>query len=127
MSAILICWVFPGFSGVCIVSSTKRMAVSYSRWSKKEQGSGDSRKRQQDQFLAFCRAHDLEPLPDEEHPVDDWVSAFKGKNFDKGSLGRFIERVKEDRGLKGVVLVVESQDRISRASPLEAIIKINMM
>jgi hypothetical protein len=91
-----------------------RPAVSYSRWSSADQGDGDSRRRQRAQFLAFCKRHELSPLPDHEHPVDDGVSAYRGRNVKSGSLGQFFLKVQSDPSLKGVVLVVEAQDRISR-------------
>jgi DNA invertase Pin-like site-specific DNA recombinase len=98
-----------------------RLAVSYSRWSRPEQGTGDSLRRQHDQFTAFCRTHHLQPLADSEHPIDSGVSAFRGMNTQNGELGQFLLRVKTDPTLKGVVLVVENQDRLSRQRPWEAL------
>jgi DNA invertase Pin-like site-specific DNA recombinase len=98
-----------------------RPAVSYSRWSRPEQGTGDSLRRQQDQFSAFCQTHHLKPLADSEHPIDSGVSAFRGRNTQNGELGQFLLRVKTDPTLKGVVLVVENQDRLSRQRPWEAL------
>jgi hypothetical protein len=49
------------------------------------------------------------------------VSAFKSKNSDEGSLGTFIEGVKTGKIPKGIVLCVESLDRITRDNVTTAI------
>src|SRR5262249_23576498 len=72
-------------------------------------------------FTAFCRTHHLEPLAESEHPTDSGVSAFRGRNRQNGELGQFLMRVKTDPSLRGVVLVVEAQDRLSRQRPWEAL------
>jgi DNA invertase Pin-like site-specific DNA recombinase len=110
----------PFFPGEPIV----RYAVSYSRWSRAEQGEGDSLRRQQREFLSFCRKHGLEPLPDHEHLVDDGVSGFTGRNATAGALGQFLTRAKYDPALAGIVLVIEAQDRFSREMPWDAMQRI---
>jgi DNA invertase Pin-like site-specific DNA recombinase len=98
-----------------------RPAVSYSRWSRPEKGKGDSLRRQREQFLSFCRTHDLRPLAGFDHPIDRGVSAFRGRNRKDGELGQFLHTVRTDPALKGVVVVVENQDRLSRQKTWEAL------
>jgi DNA invertase Pin-like site-specific DNA recombinase len=85
------------------------------RWSKAEQSSGDSKRRQREEFLAFCVNHDLTPA--DKGYADEGVSGFSDKRRTKGSLGRFIELAKRGAFEKGTVLVVEAWDRLSRERP----------
>jgi DNA invertase Pin-like site-specific DNA recombinase len=96
------------------MAKEKRYAVRYARWSSGEQSRGDTLRRQDGEFLEFCRRHDLEPLPEFELPPDDGVSAFKGDNIRKGSLADFLMLAGAGKIPRGTVLVVENQDRLSR-------------
>jgi DNA invertase Pin-like site-specific DNA recombinase len=51
---------------------------------------------------------------------DPAVSAFRGKNAKKGALREFLAAVEEGRVPPGSVLIVESLDRLSRATAIEA-------
>lgn len=98
-------------------------AYSYIRFSSKgKQELGDSVKRQ-----TRLRNSWLDRNPD--HELDDTIrlhdlgtSAFRGRNLDKdkGSLGAFIELVKQGRIERGSILLLERLDRFSRQPPSKA-------
>jgi DNA invertase Pin-like site-specific DNA recombinase len=88
------------------------VAFSYIRFSSKKQELGDSRRRQIDLAVAYCkrRGWKLSPKTFE----DLGVSAFKGKNALVGNLGEFLKAIESGTVKPGSVLIVESLDRISR-------------
>jgi hypothetical protein len=92
----------------------KGFAVRYARYSRDEQGDGDSLRRQNGQFEEFCRKHELAPLPGVELPPDKGVSAFRSANARRGKLADFLVMVKDGRIPRGTTLVIENQDRLSR-------------
>ena len=95
-------------------------AYSYIRFSTPEQQKGDSLRRQLELSQAYAAKHGL--ILDESLNLRDLgISAFKGKNVERGALGAFIQAI--DLGLvkKGSFLLVESLDRISRNTVLDAL------
>src|SRR5271154_2896146 len=97
-----------------------KQAYSYIRFSREHQSQGDSLRRQLEATKAYCERNNL--LLDESLDLRDLgVSAFKGRNSTKGSLGRFIDLCERGEVAPGSALVVESLDRISRQSPRRAV------
>jgi DNA invertase Pin-like site-specific DNA recombinase len=95
----------------------KAKAYSYLRFSTLDQIHGDSLRRQTEAAAAWCR-HNGVNLVDSYRDLG--VSAFKGKNAETGALASFLALVKKGTVPKGSYLIVESLDRISRNSILEA-------
>ena len=95
-----------------VVVEKKPIAYSYVRFSTVKQELGDSLRRQVEGAEDYCRENGLEL-----HPVsyrDLGVSAFKGKNVEKGALAAFISAVKSGKIEKGSYLIIEQFDRLSR-------------
>jgi DNA invertase Pin-like site-specific DNA recombinase len=86
-------------------------AYSYLRFSSGDQSHGDSFRRQTELARAWCAKHGI-PLV--ENYRDLGVSAFRGKNADRGALKAFLDRVEQGAIPPGSHLVVESLDRLSR-------------
>jgi DNA invertase Pin-like site-specific DNA recombinase len=90
-------------------------AVGYIRWSSGKQSAGSTEERQRDVVEKFCR--------DEAWLLDSWVaddgvSAWTGANIREGGLSAFIDRMEVEGG-HGLVLVVETQDRLSRIKEID--------
>lgn len=97
-----------------------KKAFSYVRFSRLHQQDGDSLRRQTAATDAYCRAHKL--VLDESLSLKDLgVSAFKGKNVQKGALSRFIAACESGLVPKGSALIMESMDRLSRQSPRKTV------
>jgi DNA invertase Pin-like site-specific DNA recombinase len=94
-------------------ANQKLKAYSYIRWSSDRQTSGDSFERQIRKTREICRQRGWDL--DESMKVDEGVSAYRGDNLSKGSLGRFIQSVDNGRVATPCVLVVEAFDRLTRA------------
>jgi DNA invertase Pin-like site-specific DNA recombinase len=94
-------------------------AYSYLRFSTPEQIRGDSFRRQSDAAAAYARMHGLEL--DERSFQDLGVSAYRGANLETGRLGEFLEAVRIGAVERGSYLLVESLDRLSRASARRAV------
>lgn len=90
---------------------------SYQRFSSMEQGKGDSLKRQGNLAMEWCKrnGHQLA-----ETFIDSGISAFKGDNLKKGSLGHFLKLVDDGLIEKNSILLVESWDRLSRLPVVES-------
>lgn len=86
-------------------------AYSYLRFSTADQIHGDSLRRQTELARAWCAKSGI-PLV--ENYRDLGVSAFRGKNADKGALKAFLDRVESGQIPAGSYLIVESLDRLSR-------------
>jgi DNA invertase Pin-like site-specific DNA recombinase len=71
--------------------------------------------RQADQFTPFCQRHGL--LPIDDPLIDRGISAYRGSNRRKGSLGAFLDAARNGIVPAGSVLVVEDLDRFSREAP----------
>ncbi|MDK4711593.1 recombinase family protein [Rhizobium sp. CNPSo 4039] len=93
-------------------------AYSYVRMSTRKQLRGDSLRRQLERSKAFAEEHSL--LLDDSLQ-DLGVSAWKGKNFKHGALGRFLAMVENGEIPKGSYLLIESLDRLSREAVPDAL------
>src|SRR5437763_468887 len=87
-------------------------AYSYIRFSTTEQARGDSRRRQVELAIAYCKRRGWKWST--QTYEDPGVSAFRGKNALVGNLGEFLKAVTAGAVRPGSVLIVESLDRISR-------------
>lgn len=95
----------------------KSKAYSYVRFSTLDQIKGDSQRRQTDAAAQWCKRNGVELI---QSYKDLGVSAFRGKNAETGALASFLSLVRAGRIAKGSYLIVESLDRISRNSIMEA-------
>jgi len=86
-------------------------AYSYLRFSTADQIHGDSLRRQTALARAWCLKTGI-PLVDNYRDLG--ISAFRGKNADKGALKAFLDRVESGVIEPGSYLIVESLDRLSR-------------
>lgn len=93
-------------------------AYSYVRMSTRKQLRGDSLRRQLERSKAFADEHSL--LLDDSLQ-DLGVSAWKGRNFKTGALGRFLTMVENGEIPKGSYLLIESLDRLSREAVPDAL------
>lgn len=93
-------------------------AYSYVRMSTQRQLRGDSLRRQLEKSRAFADEHSL--LLDDSLR-DLGVSAWKGRNFKHGALGRFLAMVESGEIPKGSYLLIESLDRLSREAVPDAL------
>ena len=93
-------------------------AYSYVRFSTPEQAQGDSYRRQTEQASAYAEANALELA--ELTFRDLGASAFRGKNAETGALRAFLKAVEDEEIPSGSYLLVESLDRITRNSIIEA-------
>lgn len=93
-------------------------AYSYVRFSTPSQMQGDSLRRQTKRSDDFAKKHGLTIV---KNYHDLGVSGFRGKNRALGQLGAFLEAVESGRIKKGSWLLVESLDRLSRDSVVEAL------
>jgi DNA invertase Pin-like site-specific DNA recombinase len=95
--------------------NTRRIAISYSRFSDPVQAKGDSEDRQEKDFRNFCRRHNLTPLS--EVYIDRGRSGYRDEHRKKGRLGQLIAAAKDDRFERGTIIVVEAWDRLGRLRP----------
>ncbi|HXP73075.1 MAG TPA: recombinase family protein, partial [Stellaceae bacterium] len=104
-------------------ASTKRnnraTAYSYLRFSTPDQLKGDSFRRQTELSQHYAEEHGLD-LDDKLTFHDLGVSGFRGKNVTKGALGDFIKAIDTGRVQSGSYLLVESLDRLSRDTVMNA-------
>ena len=107
---------------VCVaeVNAMARKGISYSRFSRDRQGYGDSQRRQDTMALEAARAEGVEIDPTLTLR-DPGVSAFRGRNWKRGDLGKFLDLV--DAGLipKGSVLIIEQVNRLCRMPWMDAV------
>jgi DNA invertase Pin-like site-specific DNA recombinase len=95
--------------------STRRIAISYSRFSHPNQRDGDSLERQKQAFRSFCKAHNLTPLA--KRYEDCGRSGYSDAHRKKGELGHLIEAAKAGEFEPGTVIVAEAWDRLGRLRP----------
>ena len=94
-------------------------AYSYIRYSTPEQARGDSLRRQVAEAEQWCACNGLKL---DMSLRDEGVSAHKGVQAEVGSaLGNFLDLVKRGQVEVGSYLIVESLDRLSRETILEAL------
>lgn len=93
-------------------------AYSYVRMSTRKQLRGDSLRRQLERSKAFADEHSL--LLDDSLQ-DLGISAWKGRNFKTGALGRFLAMVESGQIPRGSYLLIESLDRLSREAVPDAL------
>src|SRR5450830_1718654 len=91
------------------MSTPKRKAFSYIRFSHPSQAAGDSYDRQHRLAVAYCKENNLDLVSDTEYTFfDRGRSAFHGKNVDAtGELRRFLNLVEDKSIPRGSVLIVE--------------------
>lgn len=96
---------------------TKPIAYSYIRFSTLDQLNGDSLRRQSEDSQKWAEENGYTL---DSSLKDLGVSAFKGKNKSEGALARFLTQIEAGKITKGSVLIIESLDRLSRETPLNA-------
>ena len=69
-------------------------------------------KRQEHFLEPFCEKHGL--LPNKDRLIDKGLSAYHGLHYKKGTLGAFLQALRDGVIPSGSVLVVEEWDRFSR-------------
>jgi|SRR5882672_1763274 len=105
--------------------STKQNSISpstpevypYLRWSSAAQTEGDSERRQLTAAQQWCASRGLK-LSDRTYK-DQGVSARVGANMTDGALGELVKIAKPND-----VLLIEDQDRFSRANPIAALLSL---
>lgn len=95
-------------------------AYSYIRFSTPDQIKGDSLRRQLELSERYVRENNL-TLDTSLTLHDLGLSAFHGKNVEKGALGAFLTAVDQGKVRPGSFLLVESLDRLSRAQVIDAL------
>lgn len=97
------------------------LAYSYRRVSTGGQASEkrSGLQRQEEALRDWLRSHSEYQLA--EVLIDPGVSAYSGRNRQRGALGGFLSAAQADRVPPGSVLVVEDHRRFSRQEPLEAL------
>lgn len=90
--------------------------VIYVRWSSSEQAKGSSLARQLEVCRAFAAGKGWKVV---KTLVDDGVSGFTGANVSAvGKLGQFVADVQAGAYPRGIVLLTEKLDRLSREEPV---------
>jgi DNA invertase Pin-like site-specific DNA recombinase len=96
------------------------IAYSYIRFSTSQQLKGDSLRRQLEASERYVTENGL--VLDETLNLSDLgISAFRGKNVERGALGAFIKAIESGKVKEGSYLIVESLDRLSRKEVIEAL------
>jgi len=95
-------------------------AYSYIRFSTPEQSKGDSLRRQLERSEKYAIEHGL-VLDKTLDLLDQGLSGYTGENVSKGALGVFLAAVETGVVPRGSFLIVESLDRLSRATVLEQV------
>lgn len=95
-------------------------AYSYIRFSTPQQLMGDSLRRQLEASARYVSENGL--VLDETLNLHDLgISAYRGKNVERGALGAFIKAIEAGRVKVGSYLIVESLDRLSRTEVIDAL------
>jgi DNA invertase Pin-like site-specific DNA recombinase len=98
--------------------AAKPLAYSYVRFSTPEQAKGASYERQMELAQAYARERGWELA--ETTYKDLGVSAYRHKNAETGALRAFLKAVEQGDVPRGSYLLVESLDRVTRNSILDA-------
>ena len=96
------------------------LVYSYRRFSSGRQASGHSLERQTQAAREWCQEKGYK-LDESLALADLGVSAYSGDNVSRGALAGFLVAAKSGRIRRGSILLVESLDRISRASLPDAV------
>ena len=94
-----------------------KRAYSYIRFSTRDQLKGDSQRRQVEAAELWCKRNGVQLV---DSYRDLGKSAYRGANAATGALSVFLALVKKGKIPKGSYLVVESLDRVSRDTILNA-------
>lgn len=94
-----------------------KKAYSYIRFSTPQQAQGDSLRRQIEAAEEWAKARNMKL---DNSLRDLGVSAYHGANSSTGALSSFLQMVKDGRVERGSYLIVESLDRISRETVIDA-------
>jgi DNA invertase Pin-like site-specific DNA recombinase len=94
------------------------IAYSYSRLSSTEQADGDGLRRQEDTVEKYCRKMKL--VLQKKTIRDIGYSGYHAEHIKRGALGVFLVAVDKKTVSTPCALVIESLDRLSRQSPLDA-------
>lgn len=97
-----------------------RKLYSYERFSFTTQEAGDSQARQTEAIEQAAKEEGL-PIDDSLRVKDKAMSAFRGKHWRKGNLGKFLDLVEGKVIPPGSVLVIERVSRLSREPWLDAL------
>ncbi len=108
------------FLGVTSELKDAPAVYSYIRFSTPEQALGDSERRQIKAAKSFAEKKGL-ALDKELQMTDRGYSGYHGTHRKKGSLGVFLERVKEGKVQSGSYLVIENLDRLSREGVIKTL------
>jgi DNA invertase Pin-like site-specific DNA recombinase len=92
-------------------------AISYKRFSSGRQAKGNSIPRQDDLETNYAAAHGLRIMGSY---LDAGVSAYDGTNGDLGDLRRLLNSAQAGKFPRGIPLLVESLDRLSRKAAWRA-------
>jgi DNA invertase Pin-like site-specific DNA recombinase len=90
-----------------------RKCISYARFSGKRQEAGDSSDRQ-DRLAELAAREEGLPIDDTLRLKDRGLSAFRGANWKRGDLGKFLDLVDARVVPAGSVLIIERVNRLSR-------------
>jgi hypothetical protein len=90
-----------------------RILIPYERFSGKRQEAGDSLRRQNDLIKQAAREEKVE-IDWTLSLKDKGISAFRGKNWKRGDLGKFLDLVDAGVVAKGSILCIERVNRLSR-------------
>jgi DNA invertase Pin-like site-specific DNA recombinase len=96
-------------------------AYSYKRFSSERQARGDSLRRQKELAENYVRDNPHLNLDLDESLTDEGISAYRGKNQEKGALSIFLGMVLTGKIEPGSYLLIENFDRLSRQAPLDAL------
>ncbi len=95
-------------------ASETKYAISYIRYSTKNQKKGSSEERQITRSKEYMRTNNLVALNKTIY-LDEGKSGYSQENLSDGHLGRFLNEIQENKIPKGTTLIIESMDRLSRA------------
>lgn len=88
------------------------LGINYQRWSSERQTDSDSKRRQSEGYLTFCKMHKLTTT--DLTYVDAGVSGWKGKNVTEGKFKSLLRAIEKGEIRKGSCIVIEQFDRASR-------------
>ena len=95
------------------------LCIAYVRFSSVTQSEGASLERQVEKCVNYAKAHSL--ILDETNVYRDLgKSAFTGDHVSTGELGEILSKINQGTFPQGTTLLVESLDRLSRQSPIDA-------